>query len=426
MVKIGIIGGSGLDEPDFLENYKEIEVDTPFGKPSSPIVTGKLKGVDVFIISRHGRKHEFPPTQVNNRANIFALKDQGCKFILATTAVGSLREEIKRGDFVILDQFIDFTTQRKVTFFEKFEFGPIHTSMPNPFSEILRKKLIQSCQDCGVNYHKKGTVMTIEGPRFSTIAESRMFQKLGADIINMSTAPEAILANEAEVPYAVVAMTTDYDSWKSGEEAVTWDGILETFKKNIEKVKQVLVRTIELFSEEAKYEEIKKMIRTIPDFPKPGIMFRDLTTVFKEREGMKKVVDSFYNRYKNKQIDVIAGIESRGFIIGGALADKLEVGFIPIRKKGKLPAETEKQDYFLEYGVDTIEIHKDAIKPGQKVLLIDDLIATGGTASAACQLIERLGGEIVECGFIVELPDLLGREKLSRWSVFSITKFEGE
>jgi adenine phosphoribosyltransferase len=277
-----------------------------------------------------------------------------------------------------------------------------------------------------IDYYKKGTVITIEGPRFSTIAESRLFRQWGADVINMSIAPEAILANEAEVPYAVIAMSTDYDSWKQGEEPVTWEAIVETFKKNIEKVKQVLIRTIELFSEEAKYDEIKKMIRTIPDFPKPGIMFRDLTTVFKDREGMKNVIECFYNRYKNKEIDIIAGIESRGFIIGGALAERLGVGFIPIRKRGKLPAETEKQDYFLEYGVDTIEIHKDAVSPGQKVLLIDDLIATGGTMGAACQLIEKLGGEIVECGFIVELPDLLGKEKLSRWPFFSMVKFEGE
>src|SRR3989344_629297 len=141
-IKIGIIGGSGLDNPEILENYKELEVDTPFGKPSSPLMIGKIKGIDVIIISRHGRKHEFPPTQVNNRANIFALKDQGCKRIIATTAVGSLKEEIKRGDFIILDQFIDFTKQRKLTFFDSFDFGPIHVSLADPFSESLRKKLI--------------------------------------------------------------------------------------------------------------------------------------------------------------------------------------------------------------------------------------------------------------------------------------------
>ena len=145
-MRIGIIGGSGLENPEILSDYKQKEVETPFGKPSSPLIMGKINGIDIVVISRHGLKHEIPPTEVNNRANIFALKYEGCKYILATTAVGSLREEIKRGDFVILDDFIDFTKQRKLSFFEKFEFGPIHTPMVNPFSEILRKKLIESCR----------------------------------------------------------------------------------------------------------------------------------------------------------------------------------------------------------------------------------------------------------------------------------------
>ena len=173
-------------------------------------------------------------------------------------------------------------------------------------------------------------------------------------------------------------------------------------------------------------EFIKSKIRTIPNFPKNGVMFRDITTLFKDAEGMKKVAEIFYNRYKDKKIDLVAGIESRGFVVAGILAEKLGVGFVPIRKKGKLPHEKESQEYALEYGTDTIEIHKDSIQKGQKILLIDDLIATGGTASASCLLIEKLGGEIAECGFIIELPDLRGKEKLKKYHVFSIVKFEGE
>ena len=205
-LKIGIIGGSGLENPELLQDYQEKEVDTPFGKPSSKLVTGKLFGIDVVIISRHGKKHEIPPTQVNNKANIFALKYEGCKFILATTSVGSLREEIKRGDFVVLDQFIDFTRRRDLTFYDNFEFGAIHTPMANPFSENLRKKLIEACEKLKFSNHKTGTVVTIEGPRFSTKAESYMFRQWGGDVINMSIAPEAILANEAEVESGVIAM----------------------------------------------------------------------------------------------------------------------------------------------------------------------------------------------------------------------------
>jgi 5'-methylthioadenosine phosphorylase len=422
-LKIGIIGGSGLENPELLQDYKEIDVDTPFGKPSSKLITGKLFGVDVAIISRHGTKHEIPPTQVNNRANIFALKYEGCKYILATTAVGSLREDIKRGDFVILDQFIDFTRQRDVTFYEKFEFGAIHTPMANPFSKELRKKLITTCEEMNYPCHKVGTVITIEGSRFSTKAESNLFRQWGADVINMSIAPEAILANEAEVPYGVIAMSTDYDCWKEDEKDVTWEIIKEVMKENTERVKKVLLKVIESFSREEEIKKLKEKIRTIPNFPTPGIMFRDITTLLKDKEALQKLMDMFYERYKGMQIDAVAGIESRGFVLGAMLAGRLGTGLVLIRKPGKLPAETISETYNLEYGVDSVEIHKDAILPGQKILLIDDLLATGGTSLASCKLIEQLHGEVVECGFAIELPELKGREKLSKYPVFSIMNF---
>lgn len=249
-MKIGIIGGSGLENPALLEDFKIKEVETPFGKPSSPLTTGKINNIDVVILSRHGVKHEITPTEVNNRANIFALKKEGCKFIISTTAVGSLREEIKRGEFVIIDQFIDFTKQRKLSFFEKFESGPIHTPMTNPFSKKLREKLIESCEKLKFPNHKKGTVITIEGPRFSTRAESNLFRQWGAHVINMSISPECILANEAEVEYAVIAMSTDYDCWKDDEEPVTWNEIKYIMKENAEKVKKIILETIYSFSKE--------------------------------------------------------------------------------------------------------------------------------------------------------------------------------
>lgn len=245
MVKIGIIGGSGLDDPDILEDVKDKEVTTPYGAPSSPLKEGKIKGVDVVLLARHGREHTIPPTQVNYRANIHALKDAGCTHILATTAVGSLREEIDRGHLVMIDQFIDFTRLRKLTFYDKFEpHKPMHTPMAKPFDEGLRTLLNSSAESLGIKHHKKGTVVTIEGPRFSTIAESKMFRAWGADIINMSIAPEAILANEAGIPYAAVAMSTDYDCWKEDEEPVTWEAILEIFGKNVKKVTNLLMDVI--------------------------------------------------------------------------------------------------------------------------------------------------------------------------------------
>jgi len=244
MVKIGIIGGSGLDDPKIVKDAKEIEVDTPYGKPSSSLTIGNINGIDVVILSRHGKKHQFPPTNVNYRANIHALKEQGCTHILATTACGSLREKIGRGDFIIVDQFIDFTRHRNVTFFESFENGIKHTPMPEPFSKYLRDILISTSKEFGFKTHEKGTVITIEGPRFSTKAESKLFRQWGADVINMSVAPECILANEAEIPYAAVAMSTDFDCWKEDEEPVTWEQVLEIFNKNADNVKKLLVNVI--------------------------------------------------------------------------------------------------------------------------------------------------------------------------------------
>ena len=243
MVKIGIIGGSGLDNLDILENALSKEVDTPYGKVSLTI--GKIKEADVVLLARHEKEHTIPPTHVNFRANIQALKDEGCTHIIATTAVGSLRENIERGDLVILDQFIDFTRHRSITFYEKFPAHDAkHTAMAEPFDNNLRNVLIGSCKELGIKCHEKGTVVTIEGPRLSTKAESKMFRTWGADVINMSVAVEAILANEADVPYAAVAMSTDYDCWKDDEEPVTWEGILKVFKANVEKVVNLLLNTI--------------------------------------------------------------------------------------------------------------------------------------------------------------------------------------
>ncbi len=172
---------------------------------------------------------------------------------------------------------------------------------------------------------------------------------------------------------------------------------------------------------------IKSKIRTIPHYPRQGIMFRDITTLLKDPVGLRMMIDELVSRYRGMKIDKVAGIESRGFILGAPVAVALGVGFVPIRKKGKLPAETVGQDYTLEYGVDRIEIHVDAIRQGERILLIDDLIATGGTAEAAVSLIRKLGGSIVECAFAIDLPDIGGAQRLKQHGVevFSLTAFEG-
>ncbi len=173
---------------------------------------------------------------------------------------------------------------------------------------------------------------------------------------------------------------------------------------------------------------IKSRIRTIPHYPRPGIMFRDITTLLKDPVGFRLTIQEIVNRYREEKIDKVAGIESRGFIVGAPVAFSLGVGFVPIRKQGKLPAEAIGHDYELEYGRDRIEIHVDAIGPGDRVLLLDDLVATGGTAEAASQLIQKMGGTVVECCFVIDLPDIGGRKRLEKHGlkVFSLCQFEGD
>lgn len=171
-------------------------------------------------------------------------------------------------------------------------------------------------------------------------------------------------------------------------------------------------------------EDLKGVIREVPDFPKEGILFYDITTLLKNGPAMAKVVDALSARYGGRGIDAVVAIEARGYIFGPALAYRLGVGFIPVRKPGKLPAKTLQETYALEYGADTIEMHEDAVEKGQRILIVDDLLATGGTAAAACRLVEKAGGQVVECCFLIELSFLKGREKLGSYEVFSLLQYD--
>jgi adenine phosphoribosyltransferase len=170
--------------------------------------------------------------------------------------------------------------------------------------------------------------------------------------------------------------------------------------------------------------DLKRLIRSIPDFPKQGILFRDITTLLMDSRGFKQAVDTIASHYKDAKIDKIVCIEARGFLLGGVLAYKLGCGVVPVRKPGKLPSQTVKQTYDLEYGTDAVEVHEDAIKPGERVLLVDDLLATGGTARAAVDLVEKLGGEIVSCAFLIELADLNGRNLLDNHDIYSVISYD--
>lgn len=247
-MKIGIIGGSGLDDPKLLHDFEQVDTDTPYGKPSSPLVCGALNGAQVCVLARHGRDHSLMPTRVPFRANIWALKRAGCTHVLATTACGSLREEIEPGHLVFPDQFIDHTRHRTLTFHED---KVMHTPMADPFCGQLRRLLSESAARLRFRFHAKGAIITIEGPRFSTRAESHMFRAWGADIINMSTVPEVTLAREAGMCYQSIAMSTDYDCWKEDEDPVTWEMIVKRMEQNADNVKRLLVDTIPHITQDA-------------------------------------------------------------------------------------------------------------------------------------------------------------------------------
>ena len=242
MEKIGIIGGSGLDDPEILERSAEVSIETPYGDPSSNIKEGEIEGQKVAILSRHGIDHSLSPSNVNFRANIWALKKIGCTHILASTAVGSLRKTIKPGHIVFPNQFIDFTKQRFSTFYN--EENVVHTPMAEPFCQSSIKILRETASDMKIPHHVNKTIVTIEGPRFSTKSESHMFRSWGADIINMSSCPEVALAREQKIHYATLAMSTDYDCWKEDEESVSWKLIEKTMKKNAFNVLTIFLKAI--------------------------------------------------------------------------------------------------------------------------------------------------------------------------------------
>lgn len=251
-IKIAIIGGSGIDNPDILKKTKEVKVETPYGATSSPLLQGQLSGVDIVVLPRHGQGHTIMPTKVPYRANIWALKEAGCTHIIATTACGSLQERIKPRDLIFVDQFIDFTKHRNQTFFED---RVVHTAMADPYCPDLREILIKTAKDLGISHHETGTVVTIEGPRFNSRAESRYFKGMGADIVNMSTVPEVTLARELGICYASVAMATDYDSWRDGEEAVTWQTVMQVMKDNSKNVIKLLQKAVPVIASELGEEE---------------------------------------------------------------------------------------------------------------------------------------------------------------------------
>jgi len=239
-VEIGIFGGTGIYDSGLLENAQEIDVDTPYGKPSDTITVGIFNGRKIAFLPRHGKKHTITPHMINFKANIWAFKELGITRIIAPSAVGSLKEELEPGHFVLPSQFLDFTKSRKGSFSE--EGRVIHISVADPFCPELQSSILKVTEKQDLKMHKDCTYICIEGPRFSTKAESKLYRSTGADIIGMTLVPECQLAREAQICYASISTVTDYDVW--AEKPVTAKEVLETLSENVEKTKRILTALI--------------------------------------------------------------------------------------------------------------------------------------------------------------------------------------
>lgn len=240
--EFGVIGGTGLYDHHLLKNKEEIIIDTPFGKPSDAFIIGELNGKTVAFLPRHGKLHTLRPTDLNQRANIWAFKKLGVKRILAASTVGSLREDYQPGEIVFADQFIDRTTRREQSFYTANEGKVCHISVAEPMCPQLHQTVVEVAKKLDIKMHETGTYVCIEGPRFSTKAESKMFQKWSADIIGMTMVPEVVLAREAEICYTNISTVTDYDCWK--EHVVCVNDIITIMKNNVENVKRIIAETV--------------------------------------------------------------------------------------------------------------------------------------------------------------------------------------
>lgn len=235
---VGVIGGSGLYAVEGLESVREVQLSTPFGDPSDAYVTGRLDGVDMVFLPRHGRGHRLQPSEINFRANLWGMRRLGVTRILSVSAVGSMREEIVPGDFVVIDQFIDRTRHRPDTFFGD---GIVaHVMFADPVCAGVRRALLAAGKQLGLKAHDGGTYLNMEGPQFSTRAESKLYRQFGVDVIGMTNLQEAKLAREAEMCYATVAMATDYDCWHEGHDAVSVDAVVAVMHKNVGNARQLI------------------------------------------------------------------------------------------------------------------------------------------------------------------------------------------
>jgi len=268
--KIAIVGGSGLYKMKGLTDIEEVDLDTPFGKPSAPITIGRLEGVGIAFLPRHGKGHRISPTEIPVRANIYALKWLGVEWLISVNAVGSFKSEIKPGDLVIPDQIIDRTRNRVNSFFG--EGIVVHIPFAEPFCPVLSQIVFEAAKETGASVHPKGTYVAMEGPAFSTKAESRLYRSWGTDIIGMTALPEAKLAREAEICYAIIAGVTDYDSWQEKSQPITVDVILDILRQNTDTIRKIIKLAVARIPEQRDCScatALKDAIATAPRYMPP-------------------------------------------------------------------------------------------------------------------------------------------------------------
>lgn len=413
MDRIGIIGALDEEIELYLAELDETSKETASG---FSFFTGKLSGKNVVVVKCGAGKVNagICAQLLINKFNVSS--------IIFTGVAGALNPELELNDLVISRDSVQSDLDARELGFEK---GQI------PFTNLRFFKASPELKELALASSKSLGLKAIEGrmltgDQFITKAETtqELRKEFDGDCVDMESAALAHVCALNNIPHLIIRSISDKADHSA---SVNFNEFVKDASKNSFKLVIDLISKIPQKQFDSK-ELIKSKIRTVPNFPKKGIMFRDITTLFKDKGGFNHMIDLFVERYRNKSIDLVTGIESRGFITGAVLANRLGVGFVVIRKPNKLPAETISEEYALEYGVDKIEIHKDAIEKGDNVLLVDDLIATGGTALAGCKLIEKLGGKVVECSFIVDLKDLGGKQKLEKagFKVFNLVEFEGD
>ena len=413
---IGIICAMDEEVAHYIDELSEGRTQTIAG---SVFHTGRIRGKRVVIVKSGAGK-----VNAGACAQLMMVRFPLSALIM-TGVAGGLNPTLNTHDIVISKDSLQHDIDAKELGYER---GRV------PFSDLKHftaDPLLRAAARKAADKHQLKAIegRVLSGDRFvSGVKEAEAIRKeFDGDCVDMESAAVAQVCTINKVPHLLIRSISD----KADESASTdFAAMLKTAAKNSHRLVSETIAMLDLQVDRTHEPAIKSLIRTVPDWPKKGVQFRDITTLLKDPAGFRRTIDVLADRYAEGSLrpDIIVGIDARGFILGAALADRLGIGFVPIRKKGKLPAKTESEEYELEYGKDRIEIHSDAIAPGARVLIVDDLIATGGTALAACKLVERLGGKIIECCFVVDLPALGGKKKLqaSGYKAYHIVDFEGD